>query len=193
MTKVNFDIDIDFADRSSILSHIPGISAKLQNGNAHNTGVYFSKVPTGHDGLATLDYKKAEDLGYMKLDLLNVSIYQHVRSETHLNNLMKKDPNWQRLWQDPEFCKQVSHVGNYHSLLHSMKPDSIPRMAMFLSVIRPAKKHLQHRPWKEIAETVWQDPEDGSYFYKKSHSISYAALVAVHINLLEEVEDRLDN
>jgi hypothetical protein len=31
-----------------------------------------------------------------------------------------------------------------------MKPDSIPRMAAFISVIRPGKAHLQTRPWAEV-------------------------------------------
>ena len=69
--------------------------------------------------------------------------------------------------------------------------DSIPRLAMFLAVIRPAKKHLIGLSWKEVAKTVWDKDSDG-YTFKKSHSISYAHLVAVHMNLLSESIDTLD-
>ena len=59
-------------------------------------------------------------------------------------------------------------------------------MAMFLAVIRPAKRHLAGKKWAEVAQTVWQRPSDDSYFFKKAHAVSYAHLVAVHMNLLEE-------
>ena len=38
-------------------------------------------------------------------------------------------------------------------------------------------------------EEVWQKPEDGSYYFKKAHAVSYAVAVVVHMNLLcEELE-----
>jgi hypothetical protein len=61
--------------------------------------------------------------------------------------------------------------------------DSIPRLAMFLAIIRPGKKHLIGLPWREVAKTVWEKDSDG-YIFKKSHSVSYAHLVVVHMNLL---------
>ena len=70
------DIDIDFADRSILLNKIKHRIAKLDSGKKHNTGVYFTEVP--HDpinNLCTIDYEKAEQRGYFKIDCLNVSIY----------------------------------------------------------------------------------------------------------------------
>ena len=61
--------------------------------------------------------------------------------------------------------------------------NTIPRMAMLLSVIRPAKRHLIGLPWKDVAKSVWEKPSDGSYFFKKSHAVAYATLVAVNMNL----------
>jgi hypothetical protein len=61
--------------------------------------------------------------------------------------------------------------------------DSIPRLAMFLALIRPAKKHLIGKSWKEVSQTVWDKGDDG-YAFKKAHAIGYAWLVAVHMNLL---------
>jgi hypothetical protein len=63
--------------------------------------------------------------------------------------------------------------------------NSIPRLAMFLALIRPSKKHLIGESWQEVAKTVW-DKEDDGYSFKRSHSCAYANLVVVHINLLEE-------
>ena len=42
------------------------------------------------------------------------------------------------------------------------------------------------KTWSEVAESVWQPPPDGGYFFKKSLSVAYAQLVAVHMNILEE-------
>jgi hypothetical protein len=63
--------------------------------------------------------------------------------------------------------------------------NSIPRLAMFLAVIRPGKKHLIGKTWIEVAKTVWDKGTDG-YTFKKAHAIAYAHLVVVHMNLLEE-------
>jgi DNA polymerase III alpha subunit len=65
-----------------------------------------------------------------------------------------------------------------------MKPDSIPRMAAFISIIRPGKAHLQTRPWPEVFAGVWDGDESRGYTFKKSHAVSYAALVALHMNLI---------
>jgi DNA polymerase III alpha subunit len=56
-------------------------------------------------------------------------------------------------------------------------------MAMFLALIRPGKRHLAGKPWREVAETVW-DKDDEGYAFKKAHAISYAHLVVVNMNLL---------
>jgi hypothetical protein len=108
-----------------------------------------------------------------------------VRDEQHLTELMR-EPHWYKL-KDREFFEQLIHLKNHYETLLSMPEpvDSIPRLAMFLSVIRPGKRHLIGRPWSEVAKTVWVNDGEG-YTFKKSHSIAYAHLVVVHMNLLEE-------
>jgi hypothetical protein len=183
------DVDIDFSDRTQLLKHVPSVGARLENGNKHNTGVYFTDIPVAHDGIATLEHKAAEDIGYFKLDLLNVSVYEHVRNELHLVELMC-DPNWLMLL-DKTFFERVIHIGNHWDLMCKMPEpiNSIPRMAMFLAVIRPGKRHLMGKTWAEVAQSVWQRPEGDEYFFKKSHSVAYAQLVAVHMNILEEANE----
>ena len=180
------DVDIDFADRTQLLNYVEGTSARLANGNKHNTGVYFTDIPQAHDGLATLDHKTAAQLGYFKLDLLNVGVYEHVQNELHLVELMR-EPDW-TLLQDAAFFEQLIHVGkHYDTMLKMPEPiTSIPRMAMFLAVIRPAKRHLIGQTWAEVAKTIWLKAGLDSYSFKKSHSVAYAQLVAVHMNILAE-------
>jgi hypothetical protein len=152
----------------------------------HATGVHVTEVPYDpiYD-MASIDYAEAERRGYFKLDLLNVHVYNQVRDERHLIELMC-DPDWSRL-KNRDFVEKLIHLGNQYNALRSMPEpvDSIPRLAMFLALIRPGKKHLQGKPWKEVSKTVWDKGNDG-YTFKKSHAIAYAHLVVVHMNLLEE-------
>jgi hypothetical protein len=187
--KFKSDIDIDVADREQALSCLKHTAASIiRDGKIakHNTGVYFTPVPVDPvTGRASVDYEAAEDRGYIKVDILNVGLYQQVKSEQHLQELMQQEPAWDRLY-DPEFCAQLIHIGAHYDTLIKMPEavNTIPRLAMFLAVIRPAKRHLIGRTWAEVAETVWERPTDGSYAFKRSHSISYAHLVVVHMNLL---------
>lgn len=188
--KFRSDIDIDFGDRQKAINALDVIPASIRRGEElvqHNTGVYAIDIPTEpFNGIASIDHKVAEDRGYVKLDFLNVNLYQQVRDEQHLINLMK-DPDWTKLY-DRNFCEQLIHINNhYDTLLKMPEPvDTIPRLAMFLAIIRPAKRHLVGKPWKEVAQTVWDKPTDDSYYFKKSHSVAYSQLVVVNMNLLAE-------
>lgn len=189
--KFNSDIDIDFGNRDDILKHIKHVPAAMRNVNPirkHATGIHITDVPyDAVNDMANIDYTEAEKRGYIKLDLLNVHVYSHVRDEKHLLDLMR-EPNWKRL-KEKDFVEKLIHLGNhYNSLCKMPEPvDSIPRLAMFLAIIRPAKKHLIGLPWKRVAESVWNKEQEG-YHFKKSHSVAYAQLVTVHMNLLEEKE-----
>jgi len=188
--KFNSDIDIDFGNRDSILEHIQHIPAAMRKANPlrkHATGVYVTDIPyDALRGMSNLDYVEAESRGYIKLDLLNVYVYNHVRDEAHLIELMR-EPDWTML-NDRKIVDNLIHLGNHYDTLRRMPEpvDSIPRLAMFLAVIRPSKKHLVGLPWREVAKTVW-DKDNAGYVFKKSHSIGYAWLVAVHMNLIKEL------
>lgn len=193
MITKNFssDIDIDFADRSQVLALIKHIDASIIDKGksvAHNTGIYVTDIPvdpfTKRSGI---DYKDAEQRGYIKLDFLNVGLYTQVKNEKHLCELISREPSWDKLY-DPMFLRQLIHIGNHYDTLIKMPEavNSIPRLAMFLAIIRPAKRHLVGLPWTEVSETIWTKPTDGSYYFKKSHSVGYSHLVVMNMNLLEE-------
>jgi len=187
--KFQSDIDIDFADRNKILQIIKHIPASIQTDSAmtaHNTGVYVTKIPVNPmTGRSSIDYRAAEQRGYIKLDFLNVGVYSQVRSEQHLLELIERTPPWHKLYE-PEFCKQLIHIGNHYDTLIAMPEavNTVPRLAMFLAIIRPGKRHLIGLPWQEVAKTIWDRSRDG-YYFKKAHAISYSQLVCVHMNLLD--------
>jgi hypothetical protein len=188
MVIMSADIDIDFGDRSAILKLINHtLAMQLNQGvpRVHNSGVYITDIPKDPiNNFASIEYNEAERRGYFKIDFLNMGVYQLVQSPGHYQEMIDATPPWDRLWQDPAWTSQLVHVGNYTELLRKMQPKNIPQMAAFISIIRPGKAHLQNRPWEEVFATVWDGNDSLGYTFKKSHAISYAALVALHMNLL---------
>lgn len=181
------DIDIDLANRDQLLKLIDAIPARQSNGRKHNSGVYVTDIP--YDPInqcAAIDYESAEQLGYFKIDLLNMSVYELVQSPEHYEQLLAQEPPWERLWTDTDWASQLVHIGNYTELLKTMRPNSIPRMAAFISIIRPGKAHLQNRPWNEVFDSVWDGDASHGFVFKHAHAIGYAVLVALHMNLLNQ-------
>jgi hypothetical protein len=112
-------------------------------------------------------------------------VYQQIHDTEHYEQLLAQSPDWKRLWTDTTWAQQLVHVGNYTDLLKQMRPDSVPRMAAFISIIRPGKAYLQGRPWDQVFDSVWDGDASRGFVFKKSHAVSYAALVALHMNLLD--------
>lgn len=187
--RIDSDIDIDLGDREKILSiiqHVPASMRNVRPMRKHPTGVYITDIPYDPvNDMASIDYDEAEKRGYFKLDLLNVHVYNQVRDEEHLYKLMQ-EPDWSLL-NSREFVEKLIHLGNQFDILKRMPEpvNSIPRLAMFLALIRPAKRHLIGKTWKEITDSVWDKGSDG-YAFKRSHAVAYSHLVVVHMNLLRE-------
>ena len=184
------DIDIDLADRDQLLALIQATPARQTHQGQvrrHNSGVYVTDIPYDPvNACAAIDYEQAEQLGYFKIDLLNMSVYQLIKSPEHYQTMLLATPPWSRLWTDTDWSRQLVHIGNYVELLRTMRPDSIPRMAAFISIIRPGKAHLQGRSWDQVFASVWDGDASQGFVFKQSHAISYAALVALHMNLLSQ-------
>lgn len=185
------DIDIDFSDRDQILKlihHTPARQTIQGQARRHNSGVYITEIPYDPvNECSAIDYETAEHRGYFKIDFLNMGVYQLIKNPDHYTEMLTAIPPWNRLWQDTAWASQLVHIGNYTELLKSMRPDSIPRMAAFISIIRPGKAHLQNKTWVEVFDSVWDGNDSRGYTFKKSHALSYAALVALHMNLLNQV------
>ena len=178
------DIDIDFADRNQALAVLKHVDARIDTYKKHNTGVYCTAIPYDPiTGITTIDYKQAEDRGYFKIDFLNVSVYDGVKSKTHLTELLETEPLWDLLEQD-DFTNLLFHINGYGYLMRQMKPTNIEELAMCLALIRPAKRHLIGQNWTDIAMTIWVKPENDEYYFKKAHAIAYAHVIVVQMNLI---------
>ena len=183
------DIDIDFFDRSKALDILEHhIAMRDQKGQPvkHNTGVYFQQIPHNpFTNIATIDYKTAEDRGYFKVDFLNVSMYEGVKNESHLKQLLDQEPVW-NLLEHEEVVTQLFHISEHHNILKKLKPTSIEELAAVLAIIRPAKRYLLDKGWDVIRQEVWERPSEDLYFFKRSHAIAYAAAIVVQLNLICE-------
>ena len=183
------DIDIDFVDRDQALTlfeHIP--ASRLDNNRLvkHNTGVYLHAVPVDAvSGLCQIPYEQAEEQKYFKIDFLNVGIYKGVRDEEHLVQLMETEPLWDLLTQD-EFVNLLFHLNGHGDIIRKTLPTSVEQLSAVLAMIRPAKRYLIGKDWTTIMTEVWTKPENGDYYFKKSHATAYAVAIVVQMNLIWE-------
>ena len=185
------DIDIDLKNRDDVLTKLKHIPASIITDTVkkHNTGVYFHDMPYDPStNLSTINYKEAEDLGYFKIDLLNVNIYEYVKNEAHLNKLLERDPDWDLLLHK-EIVQQLFHIHDHYDIVAQMQPRSIDQLAMVLAIIRPAKRPLLGESWQSIQKQVWLKPKDNSYYFKKSHAVSYAYAIIVQLNSFCELTE----
>jgi DNA polymerase III alpha subunit len=183
------DIDIDFADRDQALKLFDHVTAsRIDQGQLikHNTGVYLHDVSVDAvTNLCEIPYDQAESLGYFKIDFLNVSVYKDIKNEEHLIKLMNQEPVWDLLLDD-DFTSMLFHVNGHGNILRKTKPDSVEKLAMVLAMIRPSKKYLLEKDWDTISKEIWRKPDNGEYYFKKSHAIAYAMVVVVQMNLICE-------
>lgn len=185
--KTTTDIDLDVADRKKVLAvipHIPAMMSSRGKPEAHNTGVYLQNIPQLKNGLASMEYGLAEDIGYFKLDFINNSIYSEVKDIDHLQSLTV-DPIW-GLLDDKEFVSNLAHIHGHFDVVETIKPQSVIDLAIVLALIRPGKRHLLNYPRYEIDANVWSPPEDGTYYFKKAHAVAFALSIVIQMNLLVE-------
>ncbi len=194
---IPFDIDIDVASRDQALAGIKHIPASLLRNDKlekHNTGVYFHNVPSDPlTGYCSLPYKQAQEQGWFKLDILNVSVYEKIKSPQHLQELCDREFSWQ-LMTHPEFVSQLIHLHRHADLVAQLAPQSLEDIAIILALIRPGKQYLIKRCLQlglsHAEPEIWQPSEQG-YHFRKSHSFGYAMLVKVHAETIVDEISRM--
>lgn len=183
--KIDFDVDIDMANRDKLLCVLNNITGSIKRPGGmekHNTGVYIQPIPHNPlTGLSNIDHKEAEEIGYFKLDVLNNSVYKGISTEGELDDLCAMEPMW-NLFGHKEIVEQLFHINNHYDIVNQHMPTSIEQLAMILAMIRPGKRHLVGKSWEEIESQVWLKPDNDSYFFKKSHAFSYAMAIIVQLN-----------
>jgi len=185
--KINFDVDIDMANRDDFLkliNHTPASIEKDGKFTKHNTGVYFQDIPFfPMEGYSSIDHKQAENEGWFKVDFLNNSVYEGVKDEAHLNKLTNTEPDWSLL-DYKEIVEQLYHINNHFDIIDQYKPKCIEELAMVLAVIRPGKRYLLGKSFDEMKDEIWIATDN--YYFKRSHAIAYSSVIVLQLNLLTE-------
>lgn len=178
------DIDIDVSDRNKILQELPCLvnaSIITNKVDKHPSGVYLQNIPVLENGMSSLDYKKAEHYGYLKVDLLNNSLYENIKSKDELDDLVNEEPNWEIL-EYAELVNELPHLRDHFDIVQKIKPSSIDDLAVVIALIRPGKRYLLDCSRSVIDENIWK--KEDSYYFKKSHAYAYALSIIVKMNLL---------
>lgn len=191
MKRRPFDIDIDVS--SSCKKDQYGIRAMVYNEETnkvlpHPSGYYLEEIPVdAQTGLASIPYEKAEEYGFIKVDLLTNTAYDGFASKADVLTAAEKEPDWKMLTKR-EIVEKLPHLGKHYDELQRFRCDSVESLADFLALIRPGKIHLMDEYLKNpktIRRWLYVKPKDGIYF-KKSHAISYALMIACVMNNMRE-------
>ena len=84
----------------------------------------YIKVPKPQN--CTVDFKKAEELGYFKLDIPNVNVYDGINNIDELDELLDMEPMWELL-EHEDVVKKCFLI---HKLsVKRMKPKSVEQLA----------------------------------------------------------------
>lgn len=184
-----FDIDIDVPpniDKSKYGVRAIIYDADVKEIRPHNSGVYYkTNIPIDvMTGKAAIDYKDAEEHGWIKYDMLNSSEMLLYDSREEFLECVSKEPDWSMLWTEYDLVQKLPHVKRHFDILRRLKPKSIIELADILALIRPAKAYLLDRYVhdKEYVRTLLYAPEGDSYYFKKSHAVAYAMMIVASMN-----------
>lgn len=184
------DIDIDVSDNKRVRELFPdAVRASIIEQDelkAHIVGMYFQHMPRDViTGYAAIPYNIAEDFGYNKLDILNLSILENFSNKSQIRVLLKSEPDWSLL-EKPEIVEKLFHLSKHHDTLVQIKPKTVEELADTLALIRPNKKNLIAKYIKNKVLTrhelyVKTEASD----LRKSHAIPYALLIVLQLHLIK--------
>lgn len=194
------DVDIDFKTDFDPLEHFSQAVRASQVNNEkltkHPAGAYFQSIPVDKiSGLSAIPYKQAEDLGYFKIDFLHLGAVddfaKYLDSKAELRQLAHIEPDWNLLLSAAVVSK-LFQIHTRAELLFKLKPQSVDELADCIALIRPAKRMLvdpyikmSRAERKAFRNVLYAKPEDGSYYYKRPHSISYAVTIVIQLHLIK--------
>lgn len=184
------DVDIDtptsFRPASIFPSWVRASMVKDGNLMPHPCGVYPQRAPIDPiTKLCAIPYEPAEELGFLKLDFLHLSVYDHFQSREEIEQLLEVEPDWGLLLIPSEQVK-LFQLSKHGELLSTVKPKSIEELADCLALIRPGKKQLLklYLAQRESTRRILYARDENGYSFKKSHAIAYALVIVLQLHLI---------
>ena len=187
------DIDIDLKTDFTVEQYFNNIviASMVQDNQLkkHPAGVYFQPIPKDQiTSLSAIPYESAEELGYIKIDFLHLTLLNDIQSKKQLRFLIKKEPNW-ALLEDENIVTKLSQISKHFEIIGKIKSKSVMELADAIALIRPAKRHLfdEYLINKEDTRKILYTKPEKGYYFKKGHAIAYALNIVVQLHLLEGI------
>jgi DNA polymerase III alpha subunit len=183
------DVDIDLRTDFNPRKLFPWTKASLvKNGDLapHPCGIYPQTVPVDPvTGLSAIPYEQAEEEGYIKIDFLHLSVYDHFKSREEIEQLLEIEPDW-GLLTIPSEQKKLFQLSNHGDILSAVKPKNIEELADVLALIRPGKKQLVklYNSQREATRRALYAKDENGYSFKKSHSVAYSLVIVLQLHLI---------
>lgn len=184
------DVDIDLPTTFDPLDHFDAIRASMVKGGQlakHPAGVYFQNIPQDHvTKLAAIPFKEAEDMDYFKIDFLHLSFLDKFNNKDEIRQLLKIEPDWSLL-ESQDIVERLFQIHKHFDIVHQIHPTSVVTLADTIALIRPAKRQLLHNYIKQpdkVRKFLYTKPDDGKYYFKKSHAIAYALTIVLQLHLI---------
>jgi len=186
------DVDIDceptFKPTTIFKTWPRAMVLKEQSITAHPCGVYPQRMAFDPvTGLAAIPYDVAEDLGYLKVDFLHLSVYKHFQTRAEIDELLKKEPDWDLL-RVPSHQEKLFQLSKHGQLLSDLKPRTVMEVADVMALIRPGKKEFigLYKKDREVARRILYAKDDQGYAFKKSHALAYSYVIWLQLHLIEQ-------
>jgi DNA polymerase III alpha subunit len=183
------DVDIDIQSSFKPEEVFPDWvrASTLLNGELrpHPCGVYPQEVgvdPVSH--LAAAPFKVLEELGYLKVDFLHNTVYDHFTSQEEITTLLNMEPEW-KLLLIPSVQEKLFQLSKHGEMLDIVRPSNIEELADVLALIRPGKRKLldYYLTNKEKARRLLY-AKTAQYYFKRSHAIGYAMVIVLQLHLI---------
>jgi hypothetical protein len=156
----------------------------------HPAGVYFQNIPVDKEtGLSAIPYKESEDMGYMKVDFLHLTLLNKFKNKTEMRKYLRREPDWSLL-EDEETVKTLFHIGNHFDVVSQVKPKSVQQLSDILAIIRPGKRSLLPEYLKSPAEVrpeLYTKRINSDM--RKSHTIPYALLIVLQLHSIGQANE----
>lgn len=196
------DIDIDFADAQAVKKLFKDrivLASQIENDDIkkHNVGVYFQTIPIDKElNIAAIPClitgetprrDRAGELGYIKIDLLEVKLLQKFKSKSEIRQLLKIDPDWTML-ENENIVQQLFQIRKHFDVVSQVRPKSIQELADVLALIRPNKRKLLDEYIKDpvkVRENLLYKREEGEKSsFRMAHALPYSMLIILNLHYI---------
>jgi len=188
LPDIDIDTAMDFLPEEVFPTSVH--ASRVLNGELvrHPCGIYFQNIPRDKiTSLSAIPFREAEEIGYTKIDLLHLGVYDNFESREEIENLLSLEPDWELLSNQEAVSKLFQLSRDIHwETIQKIHPRDINRLADTLALIRPGKKFLLDRYLRgEVSQEELYRKDNKGYTFKKSHAVAYALVIKLQLHLIK--------